>query len=155
MWVWVFGLNPLHLSSSVKFEVTIPLGLLYNLTLKLHSSHGVVDINRLDNPKWSIMAKQFCRALFAASSVYPRTSHVVDTALVKANIGSLGCSFLCWIDLRNLRVDVFPMMSAVSLPPILLLSLMIPDLLDHVLEYACCITNITLLLMNCGIANLI
>ncbi len=100
------------------------------------------------------MAKQFCLAFFAASSVYPRTSHEVDMVLVKATIGSLVVRFLCSIDRKNARGVVFPIKSPISRSPILFLSLIIPVLYDCNLENACCMTNMTSFLMNCGNAVL-
>ena len=60
----------------------------------LHSSSGVVLINRLLSPKKSNIAKQHHLASFAACSVWPMALHVVDVALKKLFVVAFRSSLL-------------------------------------------------------------
>jgi len=67
----------------------------YSLTLKLHSSSGVVVRNKLLSPNISNIAKHFCLAYLAASSEWPTDQHDVLTAFKNALVFESSVSKLC------------------------------------------------------------
>jgi hypothetical protein len=104
--------------------------LVYSLTLKLHSSSGVVLRNKLFNPKKSNIATHFCLAYLAASSEWPTDWHDVFTAFKKSLVFKSSVSKLCLSTFSRSSVDNVDNLSPSGTPSTLNLHVITPLMND-------------------------